>query len=343
MQHRIVKPSKLLNKSGELIQKGYALSPILRYYRKDVARKFRLKEWDYYLIYNEDYAVALTVGYSINWLLLSASFIDFKNIYEKTKSLVRFVSKKRFKMPQSSVVGDIFYQDQEVMVDFNIIDGSRSLLMKIKNFDDGRDFMASFVLSNKMEDSMNIATPFPNDKKAFYYNRKIIGMQASGMVRFKGKSYEFSSLNSYGILDWGRGVWPYKTTWYWAAGQGTVWGNKIGFNLGYGFGDTSAATENMLFFNAKASKLNHIKFHIPKNDRNQYEYMQPWIITSSDHRFEMKFEPIIDRNAHLNAIILSTHQHQVFGKFTGSAILDDGTIIYLKDFLGFAERVENRW
>jgi hypothetical protein len=35
--------------------------------------------------------------------------------------------------------------------------------------------------------------------------------------------------------------------------------------------------------------------------------------------------------------------HQVFGLFTGTLVLDDGTKIELKDSLGFAEKVHNKW
>ena len=44
---------------------------------------------------------------------------------------------------------------------------------------------------------------------------------------------------------------------------------------------------------------------------------------------------------HLKLII--SDQHEVFGGFTGCAILDDGTEIRVKDFPGFAEKVENKW
>ena len=57
----------------------------------------------------------------------------------------------------------------------------------------------------------------------------------------------------------------------------------------------------------------------------------------------MVFEPIIDRNALIDVKIIMTDQHQVFGKMTGTAILDDGTKIELKDFLCFAEKVHNRY
>ena len=41
--------------------------------------------------------------------------------------------------------------------------------------------------------------------------------------------------------------------------------------------------------------------------------------------------------------ILAMLPHQVFGLFTGTLILDDGKIIEIKESLGFAEKVHNKW
>ena len=57
----------------------------------------------------------------------------------------------------------------------------------------------------------------------------------------------------------------------------------------------------------------------------------------------MRFDPILDRSACANFGFLKSNQHQIFGKFTGLAVLDDGTEVFVKDFLGFAEEVENKW
>ena len=73
------------------------------------------------------------------------------------------------------------------------------------------------------------------------------------------------------------------------------------------------------------------------------DYLKPWTFTSSDSRFEMDFMPIIDRASCTDVKLIKSDQHQVFGYFTGKAILDDGTVIEIKDFLGFAEKVENKW
>ncbi|HIS67479.1 MAG TPA: DUF2804 family protein, partial [Candidatus Scatomorpha merdipullorum] len=50
-----------------------------------------------------------------------------------------------------------------------------------------------------------------------------------------------------------------------------------------------------------------------------------------------------DRSADMDVKLLKSEQHQVFGLFTGTAVLDGGKRLKLRDFPGFAERVENKW
>ena len=177
---------------------------------------------------------------------------------------------------------------------------------------------------------------------AFYYNQRINCLPAIGQVEFDGKTYVFDKENSFGVLDWGRGVWTYDNVWYWGRASGLVDGVPFGFNIGYGFGATSAASENMLFYDGKAHKLSQVTFNIPMKDGKE-DYMSPWTFTSDDGRFEMDFVPIIDRAACTDVKLICSDQHQVFGRFTGKAVLDDGKEIYIKDFLGFAEKVHNKW
>ena len=57
----------------------------------------------------------------------------------------------------------------------------------------------------------------------------------------------------------------------------------------------------------------------------------------------MDFAPILDRCANINLGIICSDQHQVFGRFTGRAVLDSGREITIRQFPGFAEKVHNRW
>ena len=57
----------------------------------------------------------------------------------------------------------------------------------------------------------------------------------------------------------------------------------------------------------------------------------------------MDFLPILDRNSYTDMKLIISDQHQVFGKMSGIAVLDDGTRLEVKDLLCFAEKVRNKY
>ena len=347
MQHKL-SPGMLLDEKGRLREAGYATSLVKAYRRSDIkAPALRIKEWDYYLIYNDRFAIALTMDDNAYMSMLSASFIDFTVPCETTVSPIGVIPMGKVNLPATSAAGVSKWTipDKKHPADFTFTteNGVRKLQCKMENFQNGKPFVCDIVLTDEPRDSMVIATPFPGAPKAFYYNQKIVGMRASGSVSVDGKLYTLDPAETFGMLDWGRGVWTYENTWYWGAGHGTVDGRVVGFNIGYGFGDTSAASENMVFVDGVAHKLNGVTFNIPKTADGKEDYMKPWTFTSTDGRFEMDFVPSLDRAACTDVKLICSDQHQVFGKFTGTMILDDGTPIRLKDFAGFAEKVHNKW
>lgn len=336
--HEVMKSQNLLNKKGNIAEPGYAKSLIWKYSRNQIkAPKFRIKEWDYYLVLNEDFACAFTIS-DLGYIgMQSVSLLNFKEGWEHTESIVNPLPMGKMALPNTSVRGNTKYKDKRLNIEFKVKEGKRMILCNFKKFHDGKDFSCKIMLDEPKMDSMVIATPFEKDKH-FYYNQKINCMPANGTATFDGKTYTFNKETDFGTLDWGRGVWTYDNTWYWGSGNTIINGKPFGFNIGYGFGDTKAASENMLFYDGVAHKLDDVKFHIPKGD-----YMKPWKFSSSDGRFEMDFVPILDRAALTDLKVIVSDQHQVFGKMTGKAILDDGTVIEVKDMVCFAEDVHNKY
>ena len=343
MQHEIIKSERLLKEDGNLREPGYAKKLLPIYKRSDIkTNPLKIKEWDYYLINNEHYAVALTIADNSYMGLDSISFLWLDDGKEKTVSRMQFMTKGNKKLPSSSVEGDVTYEGKDYVMSFHHEEGKRILEFRMEQFAEHMPIQGQLILTDEPEESMVIATPF--DKKAhFYYNQKINCMRAQGKVNVLGKNYEFSPEDSFAVLDWGRGVWTYKNTWYWGSASGQIEDKTFGFNLGYGFGDTSAATENMLFYDGKAHKLHNVRFNIPLKSDGKEDYLKPWTITSDDGRVEMDFRPILDRAACTSLLVLESDQHQVFGRFTGKAVLDDGTIIRVENLMGFAEKVMNKW
>ncbi|MCF0138299.1 MAG: DUF2804 domain-containing protein [Oscillospiraceae bacterium] len=340
MQHEITERIPLLNADGNLTEPGFARSLLPVYRRSDIkASPLRIKEWDYYLINNGRFALALTIDDNGYMGLDSVSLLNFEEGWEITKSPMCFMPLGRRKMPETSAAGDISVSGRGYAMSFRHEDSKRILTARMKKFGDGGELSARVELTGEPEDSMVICTPFPK-RGRFYYNQKINCLRARGEVSYGGRTYVFSPEDSFAVLDWGRGVWTYRNTWYWGSGSGTVDGVPFGWNIGYGFGDTSAASENMLFYDGKAHKLGKVKFNIPGNER---DFMSPWTFTSDDGRFEMDFVPVLDRASCTDIKLIKSDQHQVFGLFTGRAVLDDGRVTEVRDFPGFAEKVENKW
>ena len=354
--HEITAPQRLLDANGCIAEPGWARRPYWIYDRADIrAPKLRIKEWDYYIVVHdgrrdgsESFAAAFTIsddGYvglqSVSLLRLDASAPS-----EHTETILNLLPMGRLRLPPSSGAGDVVYSGKRLQMRFEKRTGERHIQCRFERFRDGKPLEADIHLAQPDAETMVIATPWPK-KGAFYYNQKINCMRASGRVRFDGTTFSFDPAYDFGTLDWGRGVWTYDNTWYWGSGSAQLGGHTFGFNIGYGFGDTSAASENVLFLDGVAHKLDDVSFGIPGDpDPKAMDgpaYMSPWHMTSSDGRFEMRFTPILDRRAKMDFKVIVSDQHQVFGRLSGRAVTDSGEVIEVRDMLCFAEKVHNRY
>lgn len=115
-------------------------------------------------------------------------------------------------------------------------------------------------------------------------------------------------------------------------------GRTIGLNLGMGFGDTSAATENAVIYNGRIHKLDQVKFEYDPGN-----FMKPWYFEDNQGRLALDFIPFTERVAVTNLGIIQSEVHQLFGRYHGNATLDDGTVIEIADLIGFAEEHYAKW
>ncbi len=342
-QHQITESTELLNEKGELVKPGYATRLLWRYNRSKIkAGWHRIKEWDYYYILNESYGITFTIsdlGYAG---LISVVWLDFERGTYTQEDTLAMLPRGKINFPSTSTEGDVEFRDMKLQIGYYVKPGERTIRVEVPGFVNSlgeRGLSGELVLHQDLNmDTMVIATPWKGNKKKFYYNQKINCMPVKGTIKIGETEYDFSPESSFGGLDWGRGNWTYRNRWYWGSASGMLDGESFGWNIGYGFSDRSSASENMVFYKGKAHKLDDVTFHMDVTD-----YMKPWKFTSNDGRFEMNFEPILDRYGKFNLLLIKSVQHQVFGRFKGKVILDDGTELKVDRFLGFAEDVYNRW
>ena len=341
MEQHLLSAGPLLNEERSLCEAGYAFSLVKKYDRKAIkGMKSRIKEWDYYYIGNDRYGIALTIDDNSYMDLCSCTILDFENGSYLEQSRMGAFSFGKRNLPPSSVEGVTHYADKAVDLTFEHKDGKRHLFGTWKAFHEKQDLHIDLWLEETTAGkSMVIATPFLK-KRHFYYNQKINNLAAKGKATLGEREWDFDG--SIGVLDWGRGVWTYSNTWYWSSLSCFQDGHKIGWNLGYGFGDTRAASENMLFVDEEAYKLNDVRFEIPKEGKKD-DFLSPWRIVSESGDIDLVFEPILNRHGGANVLLIKSDQNQVFGRFSGQFRLPDGKLIEIKNQTGFAEKVSNRW
>lgn len=344
MQQRILTEGPLHRLDGALSETGYATSLMKAYDRGRIkAPRWRIKEWDYYLVCGEGFALALTIADNGYLGLDSVSLLDFDKGLQWTKTFISPFPMGKRELPASSAGGATRSQGKSHAINFVSSPGKRDLYGHVYDMEGkGGQLLFDLTLLSPRQDSMVIVTPFRESRRCFYYNQKINCLPAEGRVIFGDRDYLFSPATAFGVLDWGRGVWPYSNTWYWGSASGLVQGRAFGFNIGHGFGDTSAASENMLFYGGIAHKLEQVSFEVPRSNGRE-DYLAPWQVQDAAGRLSLSFEPILDRSANLNALLLASRQHQVFGRFSGKAVLDDGQVLAINGLMGFLEKVSNRW
>ena len=103
MQKELTARGPLLNEKGELHEAGYARQLVKQYDRRAIkAAAHRIKEWDYYLMMNDRWGVALTIDDNSYMGLLGFSLLDFSRPWEHTCNLIYPFTNGKTAMPASS-------------------------------------------------------------------------------------------------------------------------------------------------------------------------------------------------------------------------------------------------
>jgi len=339
-EHEITEPGPLLDATGAVREPGWARHPVLdcnlenaHFYRIRAAQPLRTKRWDYYGVTHPDGFFSATIadlGYAGQVFVY---IIDFATgtCHEDT---VTIPFGRGVVLPRGSD-GDSGYHGKRVRASFRAAAGHRRVEVDWRGFAGSR--LCADIRFEAPTAHESTVVVIPIGERRFYYNRKINCMPATGKIDFGDVTIPLDSATSLGTLDWGRGVWPYRSFWVWASASGYLGdGRRAGLNLGFGFGDTSAATENTMLVGGTIHKLPGIEFRYEPTD-----LMSPWRMTSD--RVDLEFTPFLERIAKTNLLLIRSEVHQMFGRYAGTVIDDAGESVQFDGMVGWAEEHHARW
>ena len=341
-QREYREPAPLLAEDGTLLAKGWARKNVFRYDRNLVKHVLRRKEWDFYQISNGSLMLQISFANISLGGYASAVLVDLKAGKTLLSSMAPFIGgKDRYVLPaRGDAPNYVHFRVGKAVFEANT--GAERRTLKFTN-GDVRAEIAMDILPGL--ENITTVLPFAGYPDRYFMTTKQNCLPCEGFITDGDKRWNFGKADSFCVLDWGRVCTPYALVWYWGNGSGWIPDEKgqkhlFGFEITWGIGDESNATETCVFYDGRAQKIGAVDVEtFPKPDR----YMQPWRFLSEDGRFNLTMKPFYDHHSDLNVGVMRMHSHQVHGLWSGTVTLDDGKVIELKDFYAFCEYVENRW
>jgi hypothetical protein len=190
-------------------------------------------------------------------------------------------------------------------------------------------------------ESLNVVIPW--SEQTFQYTSKHQARPARGVLRVGEHRVAVGGDGAdaaWGVLDVGRGRWPYRTNWNWGGGTGVAAdGSVVGLQFGGRWTEGTGFTENGLVVDGRLHKLGQELVWTYSWDQP----MKSWTVRSPDGRVDLRLVPRLDKHTRIEALVMGMEVHQVFGTWSGTVTTDDGTVLDLPRAIGFAEESRSRW
>lgn len=303
---------------------GWSRTPLHRANLRGWGRK---KRWEYWAVQSPDMVLAVTVS-DLDYAGLHAVwFLDPLGIEHSASALT---PPKPLSLPATA-------GSQPVRIT------AGGLEVELAPSADGmRLFARTAELTADIEITrpaghQSMAVVVPWSAKRFQYTVKENTLPARGTVTTAAGSYEFGE-DSWGTWDLGRGKWPYRITWNWGSGSGSVGDHIIGLQVGGAWTDGTGSTENALMVDGVTHKLSEELSWAYRTD----DWMAPWRISSSSGAVDLTFQPTYVRSDRTELGVIGNDTHQCFGVWSGRVRIGE-TVWSVDGLRGWAEEVRNRW
>jgi hypothetical protein len=283
--------------------------------------RLRLKEWDFY---GTTTAGGLHLGVAVAHGgiagLVFANVVDVARRTVRERTLITPLG-WRCSLPATSRAGDVSFRLRGVRIDFVREPARRLVRVEWPRFDGEHALRADLEIDHPPDrDAVLVNTPLDATGRRFYLNEKVPGMPTRGSLEIGPERLDLQRERALTVLDWGRGVWPYRTTWRWTTGAGHLADGRVfALNLGHVCG---VFAESAIFVDGRVTKL--------RGD--------------DDPRVAgLRLEPAFRVAKDQSWLVVASAIDQDFGTFSGTVETAGGERIEVRGVPGWTEEHRARW
>ncbi len=335
----LTEPVLLCDPSGTRLNpaaRGYSRTPLLT---ANLAGGWgRTKRWDYWAILAGDLVMAVTyadVDYigmaTVWWCDLSTGATGGR---EMILPLARGVS-----LPERYGTAPLTFRNSRIDVRIEDLDGSTRVEVGWHDRGRGRCRLDATIDRPPGYEALHVVIPW--DDRRFQYTAKHQARPARGTLQLGSVTHSFGDDgDAWGVLDVGRGRWPYRTNWNWGGGAGrSDRGAVIGVQLGAKWTEGTGATENGITVDGVLEKIGaELEWTYDWDHPHR-----PWRVRHPDGSLDLTLTTRYDRHTKVAAVLMGMEVHQVFGHWAGHVTGPAGERHQLAGLQGFAEECRAKW
>jgi hypothetical protein len=341
-ERELTEPVDLATPDGRSLDpaaRGWSRRPLHRANLR--GRWGRTKRWDYWAILAGDLVVS-SVYADVDYLgLADVWWVDLATKATGGRGIT-VPGARGMRLPDLPGSAPLTVRRRHFALDIrDALDGSTQVRAEWRERDGASGRLDAVVELPEGHESLNVVIPW--DDRRFQYTSKHQARPARGELVVGDRRWVFGDggAPAWGVLDVGRGRWPYRTRWNWGGGAGVVHpgGTVVGLQLGGMWTEGTGFTENGVLVDGRLTKLGEeLRWHYDWD-----EPMRPWRVEAPGGRLTLELEPRFDKHTRVEVGVMGTETHQVFGRWRGSFVTDDGARLELDGLQGFAEESRSRW
>jgi hypothetical protein len=298
-------------------------------------RFLRKKRWDYWCIMGDRFLISATIADVDYAALGSVYLLEYETQRFAELNMTRFFG-ARPEMPQK-VGGDIRFDHPRLRLRLETQGEVVRISAESPRFG-GLPLNAEITIRRPAgHETLNVVVPW--NERTFQFTSKQQCLPAEGTVRWGGDTLTFAPGTAYACLDYGRGIWPYRTTWNWAAFSGRSASGVVGANMGAKWTDGTGMNENGVVLDGRLHKI----FEDIQFEYDPRAFIKPWRMrTVESDAVDLTFTPFYDKITRTNLLVLRSEVHQLFGHYTGTLRFGPQSVA-IENIPGWAEEQRARW